>query len=67
MKLKKTLAFWKKTWVIFLNLQTDRCVYVDKHVEKWAFQNKNDIIFIKQRQKMWITFSGEKKWNQISQ
>lgn len=67
MKLKKTLAFWKKTWVIFLNLQTDRCVYVDKHVEKWEFHIKNDMESIKTESKMWITFQQEKKWNRTSQ
>lgn len=61
MKLKKTLAFCKKTWVIFSNLQTDRCVYVDKHVEKWGFHIKNDMEFIKIESKMWITFQRKEK------
>lgn len=66
-KLKKTLAFWKKTWVIFLNLQTDRCVYVDKHVEKWEFHIKNDMESIKIESKMWITYQQEEKQNRTGQ
>ena len=61
MKLKKTLAFWKKTWVIFQNLQTDRCVYVDKIVEKWTFRPQNDMISLKLESKMWITFFRKEK------
>ena len=53
--------------MIFRKTETDRCVYVDKHVEKWEFHIKNDMESIKTESKMWITFQQEKKWNRTGQ
>ena len=60
--INKILDFSKKTWVFFSEKENDRCEYVDKNVEKWSFEGKNDRMFIKWAWKMWITFpSGEKR------
>jgi hypothetical protein len=48
--------------VIFFEKETDRCVYVDKYVEKRVFCVKNDMFSIKKEGKMWITFCGKEKW-----
>ena len=40
--------------MIFFKIKTDRCVYVDKYVEKWAFYRKTDRERVKWQSKMWI-------------
>lgn len=46
--------------MIFFEKETDRCVYVDKYVEKRVFCVKNDMFSIKKREKCGLLFVEKK-------
>ncbi len=57
----------KKTWMFFQKQKSDRCVYVDKYVEKHNENGKKGMLYRKTDIKIVDYFLKSKILNQIGQ